>query len=292
MKVVWKSAGHLYSASFLAEYIHALEITSYSELSSIPKLHQASQSSLEKPNVYGTNTQASTCLSKASPVHSPNLLQTSPSIPEPTQKFPNILQLSPCTRSFPKTFLIHCPCLPKLHSAAEAPQRVSSWLSAAPSWLAGVSAWLAEVSSWQAGVSSWLTGDTSWLAGVSSCLDGVSSWRAGVSSWPAGVSSWLARISSWLATSPLSGDLGQTWDLNVRFKTWELGHGTWDLDPGTWDLGPQTWDLRPGSRDLGAGTGDLEPGTWNLGRGTCNWGPRTWGVGLGTWDQDMGPVTW
>ena len=71
MKVVWKSAGHLYSASFLAEYIHALEITSYSELSSIPKLHQASQSSQEKPNVYGTNTQASTCLSKASPVDSP-----------------------------------------------------------------------------------------------------------------------------------------------------------------------------------------------------------------------------
>ena len=61
----------LVQRQFLAKYIHALEITSYSELSSIPKLHQASQSSQEKPNVYGTNTQASRRLSKASPVDSP-----------------------------------------------------------------------------------------------------------------------------------------------------------------------------------------------------------------------------
>ena len=61
----------LVQRQFLAKCIHALEITSYSELSSIPKLHQASQSSQEKPNIYGTNTQASACLSKASPVDSP-----------------------------------------------------------------------------------------------------------------------------------------------------------------------------------------------------------------------------
>ena len=44
------------------------------------------QSSLAKPNMYGTNTQPFTYLSKASPVHSPNLLQISPSIPEQPQE--------------------------------------------------------------------------------------------------------------------------------------------------------------------------------------------------------------
>ena len=50
---------------------------------------------------------------------SPNL----PFIFEPTHKFSNIPQLSPCTRGFLKTFLNHCPCLPKPHNASEAPQR-------------------------------------------------------------------------------------------------------------------------------------------------------------------------
>ena len=77
------------------------------------------QSSLAKPNMYGTNTQPFTYLSKASPVHSPNLLQISPSIPEQPQEsqtFPN----SPQAPRLPQTNPYPLPMPPQV------PQRFRS----------------------------------------------------------------------------------------------------------------------------------------------------------------------